>query len=230
MAAVQAQMDSLPWITTVCPATDDVLRQPRRDLTSSGVLATCASASATRHDDGACTGSSGVWRWCARSIHGKGSPGVAAFAAGATLLVNLPTWWLPTGTRAFNTTLQHLTSWHQMGTAAIDCIGSCRCELQKIDATRLASAGEISSTVFVERTFEVSFNASDETSPSNGVPASSCGLVLHVLNETSSSGHHFKLRDLVLTVRKGSLCYSGMNKAEAQMLEVRNGLRCGPGH
>ena len=74
-----------------------------------------------------------TWSYCPYDEQSrKLSPGVSAFRAGATLLVDLPTSWLPRSNASqwvpFNLTLQYMVSWQPgMGTAWISCLAQCTC-------------------------------------------------------------------------------------------------------
>ena len=57
-------------------------------------------------------------------------------------------------------------------------------------------------------------------------PPSPCGLMVRVLDRTSTTGHHFKLRDVILTVNTRSPCQIHKPGAGWKFLSVRNGLLC----
>jgi hypothetical protein len=143
---------------------------------------------------------------------------------GAALLVPLPTWWTPRGTKSFTATIQYLTSWSQMGILEISCLGPCHCETHALDALRIASDGSANVTVFAEHSFDVSLEPAANTSTDH-VKRGACEVLMRVLDRTSTSGLHFKLRDVLLTVNTSSPCQ--LHNTSWKFLKARSGLTCG---
>ena len=117
----------------------------------------------------------------------------------------------------FNVTLQYLTSWQQMGQLWVACAGACECGRHVIDGH--ATHEDRNVTVFTEYSFAASFQ------PSGGShrAANSCALRLHVRNETSSGGHLFRVRDVIMFVAANP-CKAFRHLGK--FLVVRNGLAC----
>jgi hypothetical protein len=163
------------------------------------------------------------WVECTYSLgwSRKLSPGVAAFAPGATLVLEVPGAEAdPTGgkegisappetatsstplaqtapsaaappsatrTRAMqHVELNYLTSYHGMGVVELSCHGGCRCVPFMVDAHRPTTAASV-----FEQT---SVNVTRDDALGSAAPA--CELQLEVLNQTSSGGHKWKLRDV----------------------------------
>ena len=118
----------------------------------------------------------------------KESFGVLAIVPGATLHFDAR------ASPPFLAQLAYLTSYRGMGTAAVNCVGACECPEQIIDAH---DAG-VNATVFATLALHVS---SRPGAASIG-DEQTCGMQLHVLNRTSSGGHKFKVRHLMLAKRE----------------------------
>jgi len=192
------------------------------------------------------------WVFCEHDeVSGKPSPGVSAFRPGATMLLSLPTGWLPTARHAtagvtagvaFNVTLQYLASWHAMGVASVACHGACVCAPHApIDA--LSWSAVRNSSIFRERRLVVHWqgtraphgyaNASHQHGHPTGSAEGSrahtppeCILSIRVDERTASGAGHrnrFKIRDVVLSTH-ASPCKV---KAIRDMLQTRSGLHCG---
>ena len=201
---------------------DPTLERNRLESTTD-VLAMCDLAPT---QGGACRNASG-WAFTSRSIHGTLSPGVAAFCPGVTLLTTLPTSWLPSGAGAFNLTLQHLVSWKAMGVVEMRAIDACHSEAQRVDTSRFARDGGTNATIFVETSFTIKLNAAVGAVKLKGGSdvALPCRLLLRVLDDMSSGGHHFKIRDLVMSVNSGSPC-RGISKVNQAFLARRSSKSC----
>ena len=82
--------------------------------------------------------------------------------------------------------LHHLVSYAGMGAARVECAAGCACAPRVVDAHRVGEVRNVS----VFEAVELAATAQ------KGPP---CELVVTVLNATSSGGHKFKLRALVVT-------------------------------
>ena len=126
----------------------------------------------------------------------KVSPGVTALVAGATLQTTVDTTSrvgvgedgaaVANVSSAVIVQLQYLQSYEGQGIVSIHCLRSCWCAEQRIDAHKPAAEGGRNESVFAEYSFGVTGRTRD------------CGLRLRVLEETSSGGHGFKVRTLVV--------------------------------
>jgi hypothetical protein len=85
--------------------------------------------------------------------------------------------------------IEHLTSYENMGVATVRCAGGCRCAVQRIDAHRTDAHRNVS--VFLQHSFEL-HGASQQ-----------CELQLQVQPETSSGGYKFKVRTITLSAGAG---------------------------
>ena len=187
-----------------------------------------------------------VWTYCTHSVSTsstqsrKPSPGVVAFKPGATLLIPLPTEWLTIdgsgssgsslqgGASAFhfNATLQYVISWRLMGSVRIRCTDSCTCTEHTLDAH--VSSWTRNSTIFTEHRVPITFNPQIHPAPASSPTSASCGLLLTLLPGSSSGGHMFRLRDVVLYV-SSSPCNDindKMHKKLRHILSMRSNLRC----
>eukprot|EP00966_Prymnesium_polylepis_P177562 4112365-Prymnesium_polylepis.1 len=112
-----------------------------------------------------------------------------------------------------------------MGVVEMRGIDGCYSEAHKVDASRFAQDGGTNATIFVERDFTVNLGAALRAAEGAVDVAPPCRLLLQVLDETSTGGHHFKIRDLVLSVNKGSPC-QGASQVSKLFLELRAGKKC----
>ena len=119
-------------------------------------------------------------------------------------------------------TLQYLVSWRWMGVARIRCNSGCTCDEQDLDAHRI-HRDQSNVTVFTEHRFELAADAPGGSSEAQ----TACGLSLSVLPETSSGGHVFKVRDLVIFTN-ASPCEGSSSwvPGKLRLIERRNNLRC----
>ena len=175
-----------------------------------------------------------VWTYCSHAVgrwrdhKSKPSPGVDAFVPGATLLLPLPTNWLTTRhdgqsaalSNSFNVTLQYLISWAAMGTVRISCTDSC-----------VASTSSTRTPPFLRATYRSSrehrFVVRMQRPPGEPLataPKRRHRSLLVVLDRTSSGGHMFKVRDVVLFVRANP-CHEADSKMKT-FLQVRSQLTC----
>ena len=184
-----------------------------------------------------------AWVFCAYAVgssaqQGKISPGVMGFRPGARLLVPLPTDWLQRsvgggGGVSFYVTLQYLISWRAMGIARIECAGSCECGAHDLDAHKSFATRNV--TIFTERRVLVSVKADYGESGVEGRTAPiRCGFSLTILASTSSGGHAFKLRDVLLYASfESSPCESSRNlhtnRDKMLKLRKRSKLNCADG-
>lgn len=163
------------------------------------------------------------------------------------------------GAVEFNVTLQHLVSWHSMGKVRIACHGACGCAAHTLDASAVSSLRNV--TVFREHRFiirhhhavreaareaarEVEVHVGDArdgyqvSRGSRTAGTSACEVTLEVLEETSSGGHLFRVRDLLLFVAE-SPCVPGgvrygtsadrMTASDLKMMSRRSGINCADG-
>ena len=197
-----------------------------------------------------------VWVVCPFSLNGQMSPGVAAFMPGATLHIPLPTDWLGDGTSnsdghdglssasgtsdighetaslaAFNATLQYTISYRLMGRVGITCAGRCSCASHQLDAH--ATFRERNMTVYSEHTLTIQLLPRSSSTPTGtGAPErasnGTCTLTLAVLPGSSSGGHYFKVRDVVL-YEHASPCqgHEVLDKGRRDLINRRNHLHCG---
>lgn len=120
--------------------------------------------------------------------------GVLAIVPGATLHFE------PRDTPApFMATLAYLTSYQGMGIAALNCVGSCECGEQLVDAHDSESNATIFATLELTVSTRLLSNGQHEADKLRSEP---CGLQLQVLARTSSGGHKFKVRHLMLAKGK----------------------------
>ena len=189
------------------------------------------------------------WIYCSNDEEsGKPSPAVAAFQPGATLLLSLPTSWLPLtaygphGTATFNVSLQYLSSWRPMGTVHVRCLGGCSCANEvRINAWHVSSVRN--ATIFRERAIPVWWHpqlTSSSTNQSNNLVPSTphhadCILSVYLERSRASSStteagilgsagrHRFKIRSVVLTTTQ-SPCKD--KSVQSHMLRTRSGLKC----
>lgn len=185
-----------------------------------------------------------VWTFCQSSFSAhkdsakKVSPGVVAFRPGAMLLIPLPVDWLannlalknssvesrsPSSKIGFNVTLQHQISWHSMGRVRIACTDSCVCAEQVIDAHAQFSVRNV--TIFTEHRFGVML-LDQEEEPTNSDASRKCGLSLVMLDHTSSGGHLFKIRDLLLFLRASPCERHASDAMGMKFLYTRSELWC----
>lgn len=260
----------LPWRTAIC-SEDAILAAakstPGRSMDR--LLSLCNAPNATFPTQCTTPGSRAAlpaattsplptlptWSYCPYDEQShKLSPGVSAFRAGATLLVDLPTSWLPRSNVSqwipFNLTLQYLVSWQpDMGTAWISCLAQCACgEHSSLGALRperlsnvgvLFSARRLSSvrnaTIFVERTIPIRFQA-----PSAGQRAE-CLLAIRMqegahqdarekgasVGQTAEpEGEARPARFKLRDVVLSTLRSPCQHKGMAKFLAIRNGLKC----
>jgi hypothetical protein len=237
-------VSALPWHTSFCAPTGR--SQADMNLHSREVL----EAGCKQHMDAACprvyqppyltqrayreARVPKVWTFCTRAVGGisnpaaKLSPGVVAFQPGATLFIPLPTSWLSRSDNSsstlpvgFNVTLQHIVSWRAMGIARIACTDSCTCDTHELDAH--ASFATRNVTVFTEHRVLVSLKWPAAGAGATTAAPLRCGLLITVLPRTSSGGHMFKLRDVVLYT-SASPCDT--TKDKLRIMRVRSNLRC----
>ena len=232
---------ALPWHTAACPLASRTAMSASVGAPAASLrAASCEHADAVLACPKAYDGSPGlppVWTYCAHAVgrwrdhKSKPSPGVDAFVPGATLLLPLPTNWLTTRhdgqsaalSNSFNVTLQYLISWAAMGTVRISCTDSCACDEHELDAHATFSSRNVS--IFTEHRFVVRMQRPPgEPTGRRAEEAAHCGLSLVVLNRTSSGGHMFKVRDVVLFVRANP-CHEADSKMKT-FLQVRSQLTC----
>ena len=147
-----------------------------------------------------------VWIYCYQVLTpsglGKVSPGVMAFAPGATLTAVLDTRMesaiaAPAAAAAAAgaagaaggsvlASLSYVSSYENQGRLTVRCARGCRCEEQRLDAHRTYAAQERNVSVVEEHAFVIA-----------GASAM-CELQLQVRRATSSGGHQFQLRGLKL--------------------------------
>lgn len=160
----------------------------------------------------------------------------------------------------FNVTLQYLTSWQGMGKARLACTGACACAATIIDAhvVAAASSNQRNVTIFAEHQFVARFSppsrdglssvAGAETAirtARNAVrhigvnaataPTDRCGVTLELLSATSSGGHLFRVRDVILFVAISpcdgeAIIFGGVNKKAGKdfvkIASRRGGVNC----
>ena len=203
-----SNLASLPWHTAACPADRASDSSQLAGCSNKDESMSCPSAYHPLGGGGAKLPT--VWVYCSHSIGGakKPSPGVVALQPGATLLIPLPTDWLTSSlgsshsrqaasssvkTVHFNATLQYLISWHLMGRVRIACTESCACTTHELDAH--VSSWTRNSTIYTEHRFPMSLTRHEELA---GDTTARCGLALTVLPTSSSGGHMFRVRDVIL--------------------------------
>lgn len=174
-----------------------------------------------------------VWTFCTHAIgdNRKISPAVVAFHPGATIFVPVPTEWMTQDSNAaeslsFNITMLYLISWNSMGSARIGCTDECTCADRVIDAHQTFAERNV--TVFTDLTFGVRMRLRG-ASPSPSGSDAKCGVSIVVLDETSSGGHMFKLRDMTVHLQKSPCDIHRNDTAMLRFMRVRNGLRCAGG-
>lgn len=161
-----------------------------------------------------------VWVYCGVSLSPKSrklSPGVVAVVPGAVLRT-----WIPVsqfkmqqcterhthgslanrstelGDGAIVARIRYLKSYAGgMGTVRLTCFGRCRCVPTVIDAHYRGSHGHTLS-VFVETNVSIR-QACGSIRQHGHAQQQACGIQLFVLNTTSSGGHKFKARSIVVT-------------------------------
>ena len=217
---------------------------PRSEVGPSTMPARCQHDASTMPAVGPST--MPFWMHCL-VFNGKPSPAATALSPGATLLIPLPTDWLPAAPRperegsnanaertistgayetdsdeapviAFNVTLQYLRSWRDVGQVSLMCVGSCECARQVIDGYVVDP--ERNATVFGEFTFPVNYRPITLLRPAF---APLCALRLRVREETTSGGHLFRVRDVIAFVAASPCHTPGVPQ---HFLAVRNGLHC----
>ena len=72
-----------------------------------------------------------------------------------------------------------------MGIAAIRCVGTCGCGLQRVNAHKTDAHRNVS--VFLQHSFDILGGTAD------------CALQLQVLKESTSGGHKFKVRTVTIS-------------------------------
>jgi hypothetical protein len=185
--------ENLPWRTAQCP-------QPSIPFESCEAGGPSLCPSSRRPTAFA----AGAWFWCSRALQmigarrelallGKISPGAAAITPGATLELLLDTSSRRVGGPSSPPTsphvqarLHYLASYHDQGILSVRCWQGCACAEQTIDGYRSNAEGRNEST-FEEHTWSIVGRTT------------SCRLRLRVLNQTSSGGHYFKLRTLMVS-------------------------------
>ena len=134
---------------------------------------------------------SSAWSACVAAMRIKPKPGLAAFSAGSVARLQLGVDGA-IGAASVQLALTYLSSYQGMGMARIRCDGGCACESARIDAHR--GSEEQVAAVSIWRAMRMPLHLA--------ALASSCVLVLDVLNETRSAGFKFKVSELTL-VRMG---------------------------
>ena len=127
------------------------------------------------------------WFYCGVSLgetKRKISAGLVAMRPGAELRVRVDGW----ASSSAQLALEHLVSYEGMGTARLECIDSCTCEAQTIDAHKTSEIRNTS--VFVEHRFPAT------RALGNARP---CEVRLTLLDETRSGAHKFKVRAITVT-------------------------------
>ena len=149
----------------------------------------------------------------------------------------------------FNATLQYTISHRLMGRVRIACAGACKCMPHDLDGHAVFRIGNM--TIYTEHTLQIELAApapaaepaaslylAGQRVEHGGAPSPSCTLTLTVLPGTSSGGHYFKVRDIVLHENvspcKGhEKLVKGWDRSAAEshraLLNRRNDLHCGGG-
>jgi hypothetical protein len=83
-----------------------------------------------------------------------------------------------------------------MGIARVSCWGTCTCIDHVVDGHIDSKEGTRKVTVFTEHTFEAALSHLDADNVTN----EQCGVTVLVTNASSSGGHIFKIRDILLHV------------------------------
>ena len=142
---------------------------------------------------------------------GKVSPALSAFRPGATLLLDLPTAWLPArddagpsnhasalgGSRhaiPFNLSLQYLTSWQRtMGTAWVVCFGRCACADGVYLHAHRTSSDERNASIFVEQMIGLVYQPAPPprahpiaSATARDAEESECAVAIRVTNEAAA--------------------------------------------
>ena len=239
-----ADAAALPWRTATCSSGADVwraspeyfnvslggIRCPAREVTASKCPSRYHLPTAGANDPSLPQ----IWTYCPIATVGdaggtaKPSPGVAAFVPGAALAVALPTGWLKrsggiSATTAFNVTLQHLTSWNSMGIAHVSCWGTCTCMDHVVDGHAGSNDGMGKVTVFTEHTFEAALSHLDADGHAKESKKRNCEMRVLITNTSSSGGHMFKIRDILLHVAANPC---DVDKLTQHFLAVRSHLSC----
>lgn len=223
---------ALPWRTAACPTGGGAFgaSAPAASLQAAGCREVDAEWQCPRvYRRPSIAQLPPVWAFCPLSTvfseedASKQSPGVVAFDPGATLLLPLPTDWAMRSDRpapsdavaqGFNVSLHYVVSWRAMGVVRIGCTGGCACDEHELDAHTTFATRNV--TIFTEHRFPVSLRVAPGEAR--------CGVQLTVLDRTSSGGHLFKLRDVLLFTPGANPCerHADMRK----FLRSRSNLRC----
>jgi hypothetical protein len=133
------------------------------------------------------------WFYCGFALGGsrKTSFGVVALVPGATLHAELPRISSGGGGGLITAKLTYLVAHRGMGVARLRCVGTCACDDQDIDAHRNADSGRANHSVFTMHTWQMR----ESLVP---VRRAACGLQLRLLRHTTSGGHIFRVRYLML--------------------------------
>lgn len=129
------------------------------------------------------------WFYCHVSLaqRRKISDGIVALRMGAVARFEVDTFLGPVDSVI---RLEHLVSYERMGVVQLSCAHGCTCETHSIDAHR---NGEVrDQSIYENHEFAVT-SAATRQQP--------CELQLEVLKETSSGGHKFKVRQIVVRAR-----------------------------
>ena len=165
-----------------------------------GSLEACAAAHAntqkcTLWDEvHSCSGSAlstrpSVWFFCEVALSGsrKESPGVVALQPGAQLYLPLDVSFAGANAgTSIAVSLLHLTSFEGMGMAYVSCLAGCECSQERINAHRVAKAGQRNESTYKEFSFTITTQRQSQ----------SCLLALRLSSETSSGAHKFKVRSI----------------------------------
>ena len=101
-----------------------------------------------------------------------------------------------------------------MGIARVSCWGTCTCIDHVVDGHIDSKEGTRKVTVFTEHTFEAALSHLDADNVTN----EQCGVTVLVTNASSSGGHIFKIRDILLHV-SASTC--DVDRVTRHFLSVR---------
>ena len=136
-----------------------------------------------------------TWLWCSLSLNPqvearKASEGVVALMADAVLDLLLPVHAAASDRDCHRKAeLEYLTSYEGMGISDVQCLGSCECRAHSVDATSRSSL--LNSSVWAKHAWNIDFCSGQHGELS-------CVVRLRVSHASSSQGHKFKIRSVIL--------------------------------
>ena len=94
--------------------------------------------------------------------------------------------------------LEYLVSYEKMGVARLTCTTGCSCAPQRINAHQVGDVRNVS--IFAQYEFNVTRTLGELRGPGSTLAMThDCELQLRILEQSSSGGHKFKVRSIIVS-------------------------------